>query len=315
METHTTHFVALLSSELPAQAPDSFRLLPAGFFRAQDGRPKDIRAWQLTHEDMTRLVAEAQSRATDYPIDYEHQIIESKQNGQPAPAAGWFRALEARDDGLWAVNVRWTPRARQMIEAGEYRYISPVFQYDASGRVTRLLMAAITNHPALDGLTDLAPLTEELCMSDSTETLAALRQRLALPEGEDIAQAALTRIETLEEALASLQAESIPLTEHARLQGDLAALTARIEAGERARLLEQGLSDGRILPAQQDYWASQPLTALQRWLEVASPLAALTQAQSDARAGAGQGQKLTEEQASLCRVAGWSEEVFRADRA
>ncbi len=62
------------------------------------------------------------------PLDYEHQTLNSESNGQPAPAAGWATRFEWRPGaGLFALDVQWTDRARQMIEAGEYRYISPVF--------------------------------------------------------------------------------------------------------------------------------------------------------------------------------------------
>lgn len=224
---------------------------------------------------MQRLIAEAEARATDYPIDYEHQILEAKQNGQPAPAAGWFRRLEAREDGLWAVDVQWTERARQMIAAGEYRYISPVFAYDRkTGRVTRLLMAAITNNPALDGLTDLAPLTDTMENCTMIESLAALAAHLNIADGEDAAAAALAALKAKDDEIAALkreveavQAAAVPMSEHAKLQAELAALRADMEAAERERLLEAGLSDGRILPAQRDYWAAQPLAALKAWLD------------------------------------------------
>jgi len=311
--------IALLAAELPAEAPDAFRLLPAGLFRSRDGRPEGLPGWRLDAEDMARLVAEAEARATDYPIDYEHQILESRRNGQPAPAAGWFRRLEARADGLWAVGVRWTKRARQMIAAGEYRYISPVFTYDDDGRVRKLLMAAITNDPGLDGLTDLSPLTFSM-EDDMSESLAALKAALGAGDDADVALLATDRIKSLSEEVAALKAEaerlkaaaaeSVPMTQLAALQAEVASLKAEAEARERAALLEQGLSDGRILPAQRDYWTAQPLAALKQWLTVAQPIAALTATQSGGKAAGAKAAALTDEQAHLCRVAGWSESVF-----
>lgn len=46
-------------------------------------------------------------------------------------------------------------RAGEMIAADEYRYISCVFAYDKTGRVTRILHAALTNFPALDGMDEV----------------------------------------------------------------------------------------------------------------------------------------------------------------
>lgn len=83
-------------------------------------------------------------------IDYEHQTLHKEANGQPAPAAGWIHGLRWVDGkGLYA-EVELTQRARDLVAAGEYRYFSPVFEYaKATGNVARVLMGALTNHPAI----------------------------------------------------------------------------------------------------------------------------------------------------------------------
>jgi hypothetical protein len=51
---------------------------------------------------------------------------------------------------LLGSSVKWTARATAMIKAGEYRYISPVFQYNKeTGAVIRLINAALTNNPMM----------------------------------------------------------------------------------------------------------------------------------------------------------------------
>lgn len=315
-----TSCLAALAATLPSAAPEAFRLLPLGSFRAVDGRPETLAAWVLTAEDAQAIAADLAALNRDIPIDYEHQILEARKNGQPAPAAGWIKRVGLRlagdAPGLWAEEVVWTERARQMIAAGEYRYVSPVFKHaPKTGRVTALLMAALTNHPGLDGLTDLQPMKEDT-MSDS---IAALREALGTPEGEDAAQAALAALQEKDAEIARLKAEAaaiqsaaVPMTEHAKLQAALAALSARVEADEKARLIEAGLADGRILPAQKDYWAGQPTDALKAWLDVAQPVAALTGAQSASVApNAGKTAALSAEAEHLCRVGGWAQEVFR----
>src|ERR1700682_3111858 len=73
----------------------------------------------------------------------------SAREGRPAPAAGWIRELQVRAGALWG-RVEWTVRAADSIVAREYRYVSPVFQFDpATGSVTRLLRAGLTNNPNL----------------------------------------------------------------------------------------------------------------------------------------------------------------------
>lgn len=147
---------------LPIPGPVStFRLLPAGRFRASDGRPEGIPSWFLDGTIASDLIRAASAQSVDFVIDFEHQTLHAEKNGKPAPAAGWFHKLEWRDgDGLYVTDARWTDKARQMLMAHEYRYISPVFQFNRkTGAVEKLLGAALTNNPALDGLTDLAAAT------------------------------------------------------------------------------------------------------------------------------------------------------------
>lgn len=143
-----------------AGAVKNIRLIPSGLFRATDGRPAGVAGWILTANNAKVIIQAAASRANDFVLDYEHQTMQASKNGQPAPAAGWFKRLEWRDGeggGLFALDVRWTARAAAMIAAREYRYISPVFGFDAkTGEVQNIHSAAITNDPALDGLTDIA---------------------------------------------------------------------------------------------------------------------------------------------------------------
>lgn len=141
---------------LEGQAPSSFRLMPAGTFKAKDGRPYGLQGWNLSDAAAWAIVGKAQRQQDRFLIDYDHATLNS--NGTRAPAAGWFSRLEWRPgDGLYAVGVEWTAAAQAAIQAKEYRYISPVLTYDPkTGNVTGLLMAAIVNYPAIDGLTDLA---------------------------------------------------------------------------------------------------------------------------------------------------------------
>ncbi|MFP4898867.1 phage protease, partial [Paraburkholderia sp. BR14261] len=119
------------------------QIFPMGAFRAEDGRPFECAAWQLTPAIAEELVAAAAQRTTPYCFDYDHQTLLAKDNGQRAPAAGWFSTLEVCEDGVWATGIKWTATARQMIESEEYRFTSPVFGYDKkTGAVTSLFNAA-----------------------------------------------------------------------------------------------------------------------------------------------------------------------------
>lgn len=150
-------------------ASREIRILPPGVFRSNDGRPAGLPGWKIDAAIAAQIIAETASR-DDLVIDFEHQTLLSKQNGQPAPAAGWFKRLVWREnEGLFAVDVKWTDKAKAMLAAGEYRYISPVFSYSAvTGYVERLLGAGLTNNPGLTGLTDLA----QIALNSSQPVLA-----------------------------------------------------------------------------------------------------------------------------------------------
>lgn len=167
--------VPIVSLTIPkSTAPSSFRVLPAGVFRSNDGRPAILPGWKIDAQIATQLATTVHSQANELVIDYEHQSSQSPVNGQPAPAAGWFKRLEWREgDGLYVTDARWTDKARAMIEAGEYRYLSPVFEFDGTtGAVTRLISLALTNTPALNGLVDLNRPTASLSRQAATGSQA-----------------------------------------------------------------------------------------------------------------------------------------------
>ncbi len=153
--------LAALTQSL-SEAAHEFRILPAGVFRAKDGRPAHLPGWKIDAEIAQRVIA-ASASVDELVIDYEHQTINAEKNGQPAPAAGWFKRMVWREGaGLFAVDVQWTDKARAMIAAGEYRYISPVFPYNTvTGEVQKIVGLGLTNNPALPGLANLAALSAQ----------------------------------------------------------------------------------------------------------------------------------------------------------
>jgi hypothetical protein len=144
------------------QAPGWVRLLPLGEVPLGDDREP---LW-VDEEALAAMVAHFRERGLDLVVDYEHQTL----SGRKAPAAGWIRELEGRVDGLWA-RVEWTDTAREHLAAREYRYFSPVLRLeDTTRRPLALLHAALTNTPAINGLT---PLVAKI----SSQQLAVSRQK------------------------------------------------------------------------------------------------------------------------------------------
>jgi len=285
--------VAVLSLELSA-SDGWYHLLPAGHFKAKDGRPADVPGghWFLDAATAAELIARNAGMANDRPIDYEHQTLNSEKNGQAAPAAGWFNAseLQWRDDsGLW-IKPRWTDRARDFIANKEYRYLSAVFPYDeTTGQPLWLHSVALTNDPGLDGLHPLASLkagslnptftpTQEKTMDPIlVAILKALGFQIAdetkpedLPKQDQVLaslkaiqdKAALT--ETLSTQVAALKANPpeakpdpakyVPIAALTEMQAQLAVLKATATTSELDTLISQAKDDGRLLPSMEE-WA------------------------------------------------------------
>ncbi|MDX7808703.1 phage protease [Aeromonas caviae] len=172
----TTLGLAVLDAVLGPSDDGWHQLLPVGPFKARDGRPFDVPGghWQLDKTIATTLINRAKALGQDILIDYDHQTLKVDQNGQPAPAAGWYNGdeIEWREgEGLF-IKPRWTERAAALVAAKEYRFLSAVFPYDAQGRPLELRMTAITNDPGVVGMQALAALSAQLIQPGQPATPA-----------------------------------------------------------------------------------------------------------------------------------------------
>lgn len=281
--------IVLCALPLPGgAAPEWVQLMPlgdGGELLARDGRK-----WKLS--DPAKVVAASLAEGRDLPFDYEHQTDLAARNGQPAPAAGWIVGLEVRADGIYG-QVQWTERARQHIESREYRYVSPTFLFDKkTGRVSRILRAALTNEPALEVRAlarhepDPFSTGEQKTMDE--EELKALCIALGLTADAEPAaivkaaqdQAAAIKAAAKNEKFGAALASLAPLVDLAaeaepaaiatavsqRLQAEpgktvpieqfqaVAARLDRLEEKDTVELVEAAVREGRVVPANRD-WA------------------------------------------------------------
>lgn len=122
------------------------------------------------------------SRGLKLYFDYSHLSIKP-ENEEQAKAAGWFD-LELRQDGLYAINIKWTAKAEGMIRAKEFAYISPVIGLDKEGYVIRLINIALTNLPATDNLPPLIHLEESLTVEAEKDSTKITKEDVRLELGE-----------------------------------------------------------------------------------------------------------------------------------
>lgn len=225
--------LAACTFSVPAADDDSgltlVQLTPAGEFRPGDGRSLDVPSWRIDAASAQVVMARHAALTQPVVIDYEHQTLNKEKNGQPAPAAGWLRDLRWIDgQGLFGA-VDFTANARAQIDAKEYLYFSPVFEYDRTdGTVLAIHMGALTNTPGIHGmqpLSLLAAATAAFLPVPSVHSpqeqsvnplLKALLAALGLPEttDENGAIAALTALGPIkplqERAVAACTALSLP---------------------------------------------------------------------------------------------------------
>lgn len=339
--------VAICAS-LIGKAVGEIQLFPAGPFRAQDGRPTDVPHWFITKETVDRI--NASNRVNRFIIDYEHQTLLAKDNGQAAPKAGTFRNLVWRENGVYADDVVWTNRATNYISDDEYSHISPVFIYNTStGEILDITMAAITNDPAIDGMSEvLVQAAASLGFSQSNlnkhvnqesvmdeELLAALGLHKNATASEAIiaATALATKAKTADEAATALAAATaevsalktesespdpakfVPVEAVTELQTQVAALTSQAQSNQVNDLIEPALADGRLLPALEE-WARDlgetNVAALTAYLDNAKTIAGLKTTQTKVTTLPDSESQISEPEQSIAAACGITLEQFTA---
>lgn len=189
--------IAILSAALNAAGDGWYQLLPAGEFKARDGRPFDVErgCWFLDENIATAFIQRTidESKGKPILIDYDHQTLYKNENGQKAPAAGRIvnpsQDIQWRHDGIY-IRPRWTPVAESEIASEQFNDLSAVFPYDDNGHPLYLRMAAITNDPALLEIKSLVALAAEFFTTHTKETsmnelLGMILQSLSVISSDD----------------------------------------------------------------------------------------------------------------------------------
>lgn len=174
MKTQLALNTDLSATVSDGKAPEWVELIPPG----PNIFGRDGRQWLFDEQAGMLVQSSFLGRAIDLPIDWEHATQHRASKGESAPAAGWIKQLELRDGALWGL-VDWTPRGSEQVINREYRFLSPVFDFDPdTTRIARLVSAGLTNKPNFL----LTALNQETTENMPVKLSLAILAALGLPE-------------------------------------------------------------------------------------------------------------------------------------
>jgi phage I-like protein len=126
---------------------------------------KGKQRFSITRKDFADLIQHFRAKPNgEVVVDYDHATEFAAGSGEAVPAAGWLKSIEdAPDaDGVLYGAVEFTDKARGMVQAREYKYISPVIAWGTRDNQTGeprgavLRSVALTNMPVLDSMPAIA---------------------------------------------------------------------------------------------------------------------------------------------------------------
>lgn len=310
-----------------AVAPEWVELVPAGEFSGRDGRGP----FRL---DAAAVLAAFERGGIDLPVDYDHQTLQADAKAGPVPAAGWIKALEVREGSLWG-RVAWTEKAAALIAQREYRFLSPVFLHDKTGRVLALSGAGLTHYPNLD-LTAVANANEGVTRMDE-ELMERLRALLNLPTlaepaelvaeleklmqrlktAEDQAQAANARAAATEPTEPD-PAQWVPMSQHSAVAQQLSALQRQVAKAQAEDAVRAAMSAGKLVPALSVWaqaYAEKDPEGFAAWIASAPVIVEPAAHSQRVAPNAGTADALlTDEDRFVCSALGLSEAEFSAHK-
>ncbi|WP_072450762.1 MULTISPECIES: phage protease [unclassified Pseudomonas] len=240
------------------QAPEWVELIPPG----PNVTGRDGRQWVFDELAASQVQSSFIGRSIDLPIDWEHATQHRAPKGEDAPAAAWIKQVETRDGALWG-RVDWTPRGSAQVVSREYRFLSPVFDYDPQTmRIALLVSAGLTNKPNFL-LTALNNENPEITPVKLSPAFLAL---LGLPDAatEEQAMSAVTQLKATAQATNTERldlARFVPRADFDAMEGRAANAEQQLATHKKAEhdkavdaLLTSATQAGKIVPATVDYY-------------------------------------------------------------
>jgi phage I-like protein len=241
-------------------------------------------AHEVTREHVEQMAKNFAASSTDLLVDYDHASLYEGDTR----AAGWSAEVRVTDAGLEMRMPEFTKAASQQIDDKEYRYFSPVYELestgkDGAGRGARILSVAITSFPYFDE-GEIDPIGNSASAQNPPTNPQPFMEREALIQALGLADDATD--EQINEALAKAKAAPEPAPETAansqakpdgkakansaaegdddpvaQLAAQVAELSEKLEAKEQAEteagqkakaeaLVNSAIEAGKLLPSE-----------------------------------------------------------------
>ena len=257
--------LALSDLHFEPDHPKPFRLFAAGENPlTRNGSPCVL---NLSAEDIKAMADYQHKKGEKIPIDSRHALFLAAEKAGVSEAeaikavsskvaALGFAALEARPDGLYAVDVELLPLAAELFKQGSLRYWSPVIRGLDRKSPLRITSIAFDNVPALNGLDVLAASDHSMSdLSDRSDLSDKKRKELTMTETEKALRAllgndALVLSDTTDaETAAAITALGAELQQ---LRTDKAALELAAETAQKTALIDKAIAENRATNAERE---------------------------------------------------------------
>lgn len=142
--------ITCLDAVAGGKVPTEFVIFEKGVNDSTKGR------WIFDDKAAKDVMGKYRAMSRRVSFDYDHAALrkDSLNPAETAKSAGTC-LLEVRDGALWAVDCKFTPKAKAAIEDGEWPYFSPAFSH-VGGRPTWVISIGLTQNPSLHNLDELA---------------------------------------------------------------------------------------------------------------------------------------------------------------
>ena len=227
-----------------------YLLLPAGHVVGRDGR-------NWINQNPQVVVQAFTTNSADLPVDIEHSTELKAPQGEPSPAVGWIKQLRVSGTGGVEALIEWTDAGKQLVDSKAYRYMSPVFVFNASSKeVVRLTSVGLTNQPNLY----LPALNHNQKYQEDDMSIAAIALALGLSADASEKEVLAATHKAMNAVNTPPLDKFVPNTDYKAMEQralnaeqKLQAINTAQKDAEITSAVEAAIVAGKIAPASKDY--------------------------------------------------------------